>query len=58
VRLVDVALKLGKPVDFMMYPGEFHYFHRTHVLRDAWTRVAQFFDRHLKRAAATSSATR
>jgi dipeptidyl aminopeptidase/acylaminoacyl peptidase len=59
VRLVDVALKLGKPVDFMMYPGEFHYFHRAHVLRDAWTRVAQFFDRHLKRAASpTSSAAR
>ena len=23
----------------MTYPGEFHYFTREHVLRDAWTRV-------------------
>ena len=25
-----------------MYPGEFHYFQRAHVLRDAWTRVERF----------------
>jgi hypothetical protein len=31
-----------------MYPGEFHYFHRAHVLRDAWTTIARFFDQHLK----------
>ena len=48
VRLVDVALKAGKEVEFVMYPGEFHYFHRTHVLRDAWKRVERFFDRHLR----------
>lgn len=48
LRLVDVALKAGKDVELMVYPGEFHYFHREHVLRDAWTRVAAFFDRHLK----------
>lgn len=47
VRLVDVATKLGKPLEFMMYPGEFHYFQRDHVLRDAWQRVERFFDRHL-----------
>jgi dipeptidyl aminopeptidase/acylaminoacyl peptidase len=51
VRLIDVLLKAGKEVDFMMYPGEFHYFHRKHVLRDAWTRAAAFFDRHLQPAA-------
>lgn len=48
VRLIDVMLKAGKEVDFMMYPGEFHYFQRAHVLRDAWTRSAAFFDKHLK----------
>lgn len=47
-RLVDVALKLGTSIEFMMYPGEFHYFHRSHVLRDAWTRVARFFEAHLR----------
>jgi dipeptidyl aminopeptidase/acylaminoacyl peptidase len=49
VRLVDEMTKLNKPVEFVMYPGEFHYFHRAHVLRDAWTTVERFFDRHLKR---------
>ncbi len=32
----------------MTYPGEFHYFTREHVLRDAWTRVDRFFDKYLK----------
>ncbi len=51
VRLVDELMKQGKGdlVEFMMYPGEFHYFTREHVLRDAWTRVSAFFDKHLKR---------
>ena len=48
VRLTDVLLKAGKDIEFMMYPGEFHYFQRAHVLRDAWTRAASFFDKHLK----------
>ena len=50
VRLVDEMMKKGKGnlVEFMMYPGEFHYFTREHVLRDAWTRVEQFFKKHLK----------
>lgn len=47
LRLADVLLKAGKPFDFVVYPGEFHYFHRAHVLRDAWTRVLEFFGRHL-----------
>ena len=49
VRLVDQMTKLNKPVEFVMYPGEYHYFHRGHVLRDAWTTVERFFDRYLKR---------
>jgi dipeptidyl aminopeptidase/acylaminoacyl peptidase len=48
VLLVDALLKKGKEVDFAVYPGEFHYFHREHVLRDAWTRVALFFDGNLR----------
>ena len=48
VRLIDDLLKRGKSFEFMVYPGEFHYFTRAHVLRDAWQRVEQFFDRHLR----------
>ena len=50
VRLIDAALKAGKGplVEFMTYPGEFHYFTREHVLRDAWTRVDAFFGKWLK----------
>jgi dipeptidyl aminopeptidase/acylaminoacyl peptidase len=48
VRLVDVLVKAGKDFEFALYPGEFHYFQRAHVLRDAWTRVERFFDRHLR----------
>jgi dipeptidyl aminopeptidase/acylaminoacyl peptidase len=51
VRLIDALLKQGKGslVQFMTYPGEFHYFTREHVLRDAWTRVSAFFDENLKK---------
>ena len=48
VALMDRLLKAGKDVDFMMYPGEFHYFIRAHVLKDAWQRVERFFDKHLR----------
>jgi dipeptidyl aminopeptidase/acylaminoacyl peptidase len=34
-------------LSFMMYPGEFHYFAHEHVLRDAWSRVDEFFKLHL-----------
>ncbi len=56
VRLIDELLKKGKGelVSFMTYPGEFHYFTREHVLRDAWHRVDDFFGAHLKPTAATS----
>ncbi len=54
VRLIDELLKKGKGdlVSFMTYPGEFHYFTREHVLRDAWHRVEDFFDAQLKSAPA------
>jgi dipeptidyl aminopeptidase/acylaminoacyl peptidase len=50
VRLVDELLAKGKGnlVEFMVYPGEFHYFTRAQVLRDAWNRVDRFFGRHLR----------
>jgi dipeptidyl aminopeptidase/acylaminoacyl peptidase len=56
VRLTDELLKKGKGdlFEFMTYPGEFHYFTRAHVLKDAWTRVDQFFSTHLKGSVATN----
>src|SRR5262245_19465660 len=50
VRLMDELLKKGKGnlVSFMTYPGEFHYFTREHVLRDAWHRVDDFFEANLR----------
>ena len=49
VRLLDEALKQGKGslIEFMTYPGEFHYFTRAHVLKDAWTRAERFFNQNL-----------
>jgi len=57
VRLVDRLLKAGKDIEFMMYPGETHYFHREHVLRDAWRRVERFFNTHLQPSATSSPAS-
>lgn len=48
LRLVDELLRNGKTFDFAVYPGEYHYFHREQVLRDAWRRVEAFFDRYLR----------
>ena len=50
VRLIDELEKRNKSglVSFMMYPGEFHYFTRAHVLLDAWHRVDDFFDANLQ----------
>jgi dipeptidyl aminopeptidase/acylaminoacyl peptidase len=49
VWLLDEALKKqkGDLLTFMMYPGEFHYFTREHVLRDAWHRIDDYFATHL-----------
>ncbi|HXE30728.1 MAG TPA: prolyl oligopeptidase family serine peptidase [Terriglobales bacterium] len=48
--MLDSALKAGKGdlLTFMMYPGEFHYFDRAHVLTDAWTRADHFFRANLR----------
>jgi dipeptidyl aminopeptidase/acylaminoacyl peptidase len=50
VWLIDEGLKKGKGnlLSYMMYPGEFHYFTRAHVLLDAWHRVDEFFASHLQ----------
>jgi dipeptidyl aminopeptidase/acylaminoacyl peptidase len=50
VWLIDEALNKGKGdlLSFMMYPGEFHYFTRAHVLDDVWHRVDDFFGYHLQ----------
>jgi dipeptidyl aminopeptidase/acylaminoacyl peptidase len=58
VWLMDEALKKrkGPLVSFMIYPGEFHYFSREHVLRDAWHRVDDFFDANLRTPAGTGTA--
>jgi dipeptidyl aminopeptidase/acylaminoacyl peptidase len=54
--LMDKLLKAGKGdlVTFMMYPGEFHYFDRSFVVRDAWQRVDAFFAQHLHPEVATA----
>jgi dipeptidyl aminopeptidase/acylaminoacyl peptidase len=59
VLLMDHLLKAGKGnlVDFMVYPGEFHYFDRSFVVRDAWQRVDAFFKQNL-RPEVTPSASR
>ena len=55
MRLIDVLLKLHKPFEMGIYPGEIHFFRRDHILRDAWTRIEEFFDRHLKQGATMPS---
>jgi dipeptidyl aminopeptidase/acylaminoacyl peptidase len=60
VWLMDEALKKhkGSLVSFMIYPGEFHYFSREHVLRDAWHRVDDFFDANLAETIKSKRVTR
>jgi dipeptidyl aminopeptidase/acylaminoacyl peptidase len=55
LRLIDDLLKLHKHFEMAIYPGEIHFFRREHVLRDAWERVEDFFERNLKQAAASSN---
>lgn len=55
LRVIDALLKLGKPFEMGVYPGEVHFFRRAHILRDAWRRAEEFFDRHLKAGPVTTS---
>jgi dipeptidyl aminopeptidase/acylaminoacyl peptidase len=50
LRLFDVLIKLGKSFESQIYPGEIHFFRRDIVLRDAWRRIEEFFDRTVKNA--------
>jgi dipeptidyl aminopeptidase/acylaminoacyl peptidase len=45
LKLTDALARAGKDFDFVVYPGEFHYFHREHVLRDFFRRAEEFFER-------------
>jgi Tol biopolymer transport system component/dienelactone hydrolase len=47
LTVIDTLVKLGKPFDLGLYPGEPHYFRRAHILRDAWRRAEEFFDRNI-----------
>ena len=61
LRLFDVLIKLGKSFESQIYPGEIHFFRRDIVLRDAWRRAEEFFDRTVKNGphlTSSSSATR
>ncbi len=48
LKVFDELEKMGKPFDMMIYPGEIHFFRRAYVLRDAWHRSEDFFDKYLK----------
>ncbi len=55
LAVVDQLEKLGKPFELAIYPGEIHFFRRSYVLRDAWKRSVDFFDRYLKEEAPAPS---
>jgi dipeptidyl aminopeptidase/acylaminoacyl peptidase len=55
LRVIDTLLKLDKPFEMGVYPGEIHFFRRAHILRDAWRRAEAFFDAHLKNGAVMQS---
>jgi len=42
-------IKLGKAFESQIYPGEIHFFRRDIVLRDAWKRAEEFFDRTVRK---------
>ncbi len=54
LRVIDVLEKLGKPFEMGVYPGEIHFFRRAHVLRDAWRRIDDFFERTVGQDVAAS----
>ena len=51
LTVIDTLVKLGKPFDMAIYPGEIHFFRRAYVLRDAWRRSEEFFDKYLSESA-------
>jgi len=57
LRLFDVLIKLGKPFESQIYPGEIHFFRRDIVLRDAWKRAEDFFERTVRNGTIPSGST-
>jgi dipeptidyl aminopeptidase/acylaminoacyl peptidase len=57
LRLFDVLIKLGKNFESQIYPGEIHFFRRDIVLRDAWKRIEEFFERTVKNSASMTSSS-
>ena len=55
LKVIDALEKLGKPFDMAIYPGEIHFFRRAYVLRDAWRRSEDFFDRYLMSPSSASA---
>jgi len=49
VQARDALLKLGKPVDFVVYEDEGHSFRKIRNRVDAWRRRAEFLEKHLRR---------
>lgn len=47
LRLFDVLIKLDKPFESQLFPGEIHFFRRDITLRAAWKRIDDFFERNL-----------
>jgi dipeptidyl aminopeptidase/acylaminoacyl peptidase len=48
LQVIDTLVKMGTHFELAIYPGEIHFFRRAHVLRDAWHRAEEFFDKNLK----------
>jgi len=48
-KLTDALVRAGKPFDVTIYPGEEHAFVRARTWRDAFARIEEFFDAHLRR---------
>jgi dipeptidyl aminopeptidase/acylaminoacyl peptidase len=46
--LIDVLEKKQKDFELALFPGDIHFFRKAHVLRNAWRRAEDFFDRQLK----------
>jgi len=57
LKVFDELEKMGKPFEMMIYPGEIHFFRRDYVLRDAWRRSEDFFDKYLKNSSSTVPST-
>lgn len=49
VRLIDALIKKGKNIEFMIYPGEDHYFIWSHTWRNVFQRIENYFEKYLKK---------